>query len=101
MKFKLPNWLDNVAIAISEAKNYPKVTVAALIVLALTAYVAVTRVPAIASCTYTAVIDQSVPWSDWRHNMWNNNCQYFNGKRWIDIKKVMDVGAGELDEIEG
>lgn len=99
-KFKMPNWLDNTVILAQEAKSHPKITAAVLVATLMLGYTAYTRVPAIASCTWTAVVDQSVPWDLWRHNMWNNNCQYYNGTRWIDLKKVMDVGAGGSNELE-
>ncbi|WOL24689.1 hypothetical protein [Vibrio phage PG216] len=105
MKFKLPtftrpNWLDNTIILAEEAKSHPRITAAVLVAVLAMGYVAYTRVPAIASCTWTAVVDQSVPWDLWRHNMWNNNCQYYNGTRWIALEKVMDVGAGHTEELE-
>ncbi|AGN30204.1 hypothetical protein VPFG_00204 [Vibrio phage nt-1] len=97
---KLKNLFDNAVILAQEAKSKPKITASVLLAVLALGYGAYTRVPAIASCTWTAVIDQSVPWDLWRHNMWNNNCQYYNGTRWIDLKKVMDVGAGNAEELE-
>ncbi|CAL9975200.1 hypothetical protein VPHD480_0194 [Vibrio phage D480] len=101
MKFKMPNWLDNIVILAQEAKDHPKIAITALVAAIALGYATYTRAPAIASCTWKATISQSVPWDLWRHNMWTNECQYYNGKRWIALDKVMDVGAGgdELEEL--
>lgn len=42
---------------------------------------------------------QSVPWDLWRFNSFTLDCQYFNGTRWIELKKVMDVG-GDVGDME-
>jgi len=94
---KIPDWLDNVVLVAQAAKKRPKIAVAVLLVLGAIAY----RAPAIVSCTWEATASQSVPWDLWRHNMWTNECQYFNGKRWIRLDKVMDVGAGsDAEDLE-
>ena len=97
---KLSKIWENIVFVAELAIDYKKTAVAIVLVLLICGYTAVTRVPALLSCTYSAVVDQSVPSEQWRHNMWNNNCQYYNGTRWIPLEKVMDVGAGESSELE-
>lgn len=97
---KLRNIFDNIGILFSEAKGRPKIALSIVALIVAMGYMSVTRAPAIASCSWKAMVSQSVEWDLWRHNMWTNDCQYYNGKRWIGLEKVMDVGAGEdLEEL--
>lgn len=74
--------------------NRPKTSVFLLALLMSLGYASYTRIPAGTKCAYRAMVDQSVPWDLWRFNVATMNCQYYNGTRWIDLFKVMDVSSG-------
>ncbi len=62
----------------------------------------VDKEPNLTTCFWKASVVQSVPSDKWRFNWWSgtfkDQCQYYNGTRWISLEKVMDVGANGVDE---
>lgn len=85
----------------STIANYPKTAIAIVIALSASCYWGYTRLPSATGCAYEAMVKQSVPWELWRFNFMADECQYFNGTRWIPLQKVMDVGGGgEVEDME-
>ena len=101
---KLSNLWENITIFYEAALDNPKKSVTLIVVLVTMVFIAykmVSRVPDIWSCYYQASWSQDVPSDLWRHNLVTNECQYYNGARWIPLDKVIDVGAdGSVDEID-
>ncbi|AUR85899.1 TMhelix containing protein [Vibrio phage 1.081.O._10N.286.52.C2] len=98
-KLNLTERLEDASIYFDMAMEHKKKLIFVLLLCVAAIYGAYTRIPVLLSCTWTAVVVQSVPSDLWRHNALDNTCQYYNGTRWIDLKKVMDVGVG-TDELE-
>ncbi|CAL9959237.1 hypothetical protein VPHD479_0041 [Vibrio phage D479] len=101
---KVVAFWDNATIFWELAMEYKRSALAILIAVVLLGFAAYSRLPPATSCAWKAMVVQSVPYEKWRFNVlpskWNDQCQYFNGTRWIPLEKVMDVGAGEMEELE-
>ena len=102
MKDKLKRYLV-IADDIKDTIKYNKKKSVMFLIIALAAlgitYKGLTRIPSAISCYYDASWSQGVPSELWRFNLVTAECQYYNGKRFIPLQKVMDVGAGDLDEL--
>ncbi|AUR87535.1 hypothetical protein NVP1101O_124 [Vibrio phage 1.101.O._10N.261.45.C6] len=95
MKNKLNIWKERAEFVIDLIRDFPKITIIITTLFSVGTYALVTRTPAAVSCTWQAVVVQEVPWEKWQYNWMANQCQYFNGTRFIPLGKVMDVGAAD------
>ncbi len=95
MGSKLQVWKGRIEFVIDLIKDFPKISASVLTIILLAGYIITTRTPAALSCTWQAVVVQSVPWDKWQYNWMANQCQYHNGTRYIPLNKVMDVGMNE------
>lgn len=100
----MKTYWENLVILFEFAMEYKKTVVTILLALIAAGYMTYTRLPPATSCAWKAMVVQSVPYDKWRFNAipsnWTDQCQYYNGTRWIPLEKVMDVGAGEdMDDI--
>lgn len=98
---KLTNLWDNTLILFESVKNNPKKAVFIFLAIFLVMFIVfklVLRVPSAISCTWDAVISQSVPSEKWRYNWMDDQCQYFNNTRWIELKRYTDVGGSVSED---
>lgn len=98
---KLKNIWLNFLVLVDLVKEKPKTIGVVVVLVFATLFFAASRIQPAFDCYIEAEWSQSVPDDKWRFNIWMKECQYFNGTRWIPLKKVVDVGAGgDTSELE-
>lgn len=98
---RINDYIENIKILFEVMLEHKKKSLAAILIILSIGIFAWNRIPSALSCTWDAVVDQGVPYDQWRYNPWSNKCQYFNQTRWIPLQKVVDVGgSGEEFETE-
>lgn len=81
-------------------RNYPKLFLSIVLTTLLAVYVISLRLPQAVDCSVQSLVRQSVPWDKWRYNWFIDECQYNNDIRWIPLQRVLDVGSGDVEEVE-
>ena len=103
------NFIVEVCESIKDFKNdFPKMfkfAIISIIIAVLSVSFLVVRIPNAINCTWHSVVTQNIVSEKWRFNWlgftYQEQCQFYNGSRWISQDKVIDVGSGDgLDELE-